>query len=450
MVATPGAAATPDWPNPRYGWFVVSLLVLAYAFGVVDRIVIGLLTQSIKADLGLSDTELGLIQGLAFSLFFAVAALPVGMLIDRWRRVPVLWLGLLLTSGATVACGFAGGFLSLFIARMFIGAGSSVTNPGSSSIIADYFPPTLRPRAYGIFNMGGSIGIGFAYLLGSVAITLAGTLQGAAPALLGGFGKWQIVLFVVGAPGLLIALVMAMAMREPARRGSVPTTARISLLPLWREMQTNRRALLAIMLGAIFNVMIVNAQLAWFPTLFFRIHQWTPARVGTALALVGVPFGLLSAITAGWALSALARRGRDDGPLLVMGLQCASWAIFGPLKCFAPTPGLALAGHVATSLFATWAITSALTALNQITPNQLRGQVVAVYTILFGFAGVAIGSVAVGLLNDYVFTDVRGIAPSLALVNAVGGVAGMTLLIWGRKAYLASVQRSRGFGDSQT
>lgn len=372
MAASPGGPVARDWPNPRYAWFVVSLLVLAYAFGVVDRIVIGLLTQSIKTDLGLSDTELGLVQGLAFSLFFSLAALPVGMLIDRWQRVPVLWIGLLVTSAATLACGFAGSFLALFAARMCIGAGSSITNPGSSSIIADYFPPTLRPRAYGIFNMGGSIGIGIAYLLGSVAITLAGAVQDAAPRLL-----------------------------------------------------------------------------AWFPTLFFRIHEWTPARVGTALALVGVPFGLLSAITAGWALSALARRGRDDAPLLVMGLQCASWALFGPLKCFAPTPELALAGHVATSLFATWAITSALTALNQITPNQLRGQVVAVYTILFGFAGVAIGSVAVGLLNDFVFTGERGIAASLALVNAVGGVAGIALLFWGRTAYLASVQRSRGFEDAQ-
>lgn len=449
MAASAGAAATTDWPDPRYAWFVVALLVLAYALGVVDRIVIGLLTQSIKADLELSDTELGLIQGLAFSLLFAVAALPVGMLIDRWRRVPVLWLGLLLTSGATLACGLAGGFVSLFFARMCIGAGASVTNPGSSSIIADYFPPLLRPRAYGIFNMGGSIGIGIAYLLGSVAITVAGTLQQMAPAVLGGFATWQIVFFVVGAPGLLLALVMALAMREPARRGSVPTTARISLRPLWREMQTNRRALLAIMLGAIMNVMIVNAQLAWFPTLFFRVHEWTAARVGAALALVGVPFGLLSAITAGWALSALAQRGREDGPLLVMGLQCASWAIFGPFKCFAPTPELALAGHVATSLFATWAITAALTALNQITPNQLRGQVVAIYTILFGFAGVAVGSVAVGLLNDYVFTDERGIVPSLALVNAVGGLAGIGLLFWGRAAYLTSVQRSRSFGDAR-
>ncbi len=441
-----GVDATP-WPAPRYGWFVVSLLVLAYAFGVVDRIVIGLLTQPIKADLQLSDTELGVIQGFAFSLFYALFALPVGLLVDRWKRVPVLWGGVLVWSLATVGGGFAGSFGLLFLARVFVGAGEATTTPASSSIIADYFPPAQRAKAYGVFAMGGSVGIGIAYLLGSVAIQVAAGLREAAPGLLGSFREWQIVFFVGGAPGILLALVMALAIREPTRRGGAPTTEKLSLLPLWREMRTNRLALLTIMLGTIMNVMIVNAQLAWFPTLFFRVHEWTPAQVGKALALVGVPFGLFSALTAGWVLTWLAKRGRDDGPVLVMGLQCAAWAIFGTLKCLAPTPQLSLAGHVATSLFATWAVTSALTALNQMTPNRLRGQVVAVYTLLTAFVGVALGSVAVGVLNDYVFTDAKGVAPSLALVCAVGGLSGIALLTYGRSAYLAAVQRGRGFGD---
>lgn len=195
-----GADATP-WPSPRYGWFVVFLLVLAYAFGVVDRIVIGLLTQPIKADLGLSDTELGLIQGFAFSLFYALFALPVGLLVDRWRRVPVLWGGVLIWSIATVTCGLAGTFLTLFLARVFVGAGESTTTPASSSIIADYFPPAQRAKAYGVFAMGGSVGIGIAYLLGSVAIQLAAGARGILPGLLGGFREWQIVFFIVGAPG---------------------------------------------------------------------------------------------------------------------------------------------------------------------------------------------------------------------------------------------------------
>ena len=101
-----------------------------------------------------------------------------------------------------------------------------------------------------------------------------------------------------------------------------------------------------------------------------------------------------------------------------------------------------------TSLFATWAVTAALTALNLVTPNQLRGQIVAVYMLLFAFAGVAVGSVTVGVLNDYVFTSPTGVASSLALVCAAGGLIGIALLLYGRSAYIAAVSRSRGFGDS--
>jgi MFS family permease len=130
-----------------------------------------------------------------------------------------------------------------------------------------------------------------------------------------------------------------------------------------------------------------------------------------------------------------------------MMLQGAAWAVFGTAKCLAPPPELALVGHVCTSLFATWAVTSALTALNQVTPNQLRGQVVAVYTLFTGLVGVAVGSGAVGLLSDFVFTSPEGIAPSLALVCFVGGVAGIAVLTYGRRGYQLAVQRAAAWGE---
>jgi MFS family permease len=443
----PGAGIERPWPRPAYAWYVVALLVLAYAFGVVDRIVMGLLVQPIKAELHLTDTSIGLIQGLAFALFYSLFTLPVGLALDRWKRVPIVWAGLALWSAATVACGMARSATSLFLARVVMGAGEATTTPGSSSLIADYFPPLLRPRAYGVFAMGGSIGIGLAYLLGSIAIGLAATVQELAPRLLGNLSQWHIVFFMVGAPGILLAALMAFTLREPERRGVVANAERISLLPLWRELRTNRVALIAVMVGAIMNVMIVNAQLAWFPTLFIRVHHWTPTRIAKALSFIGLPFGILSAITAGWALTWLARRGRQDGPLLVMLLQCASWAIFGTFKCLVPSPTLALAAHVMTSLFATWAITAAFTALNQVTPNQLRGQVVAVYTLFTGLVGVALGSGAVGLLSDHVFTSPTGIAASLACVCLFGGLFGIVILLHGRRGYEGAVERARSWGE---
>ncbi|MBU6378839.1 MAG: MFS transporter [Gammaproteobacteria bacterium] len=436
----------PDaWPKPAYAWYVVVLLVLSYALGVVDRIVIGLLVNPIKEDLQLTDTEIGIIQGLAFALFYSLFTLPVGYLVDRWKRVPVVWGGLAIWSVATMAGAFSRSFWGLFASRVVMGAGEATTTPASASLIADYFPPEKRARAYGIFAMGGSIGIGIAYLLGGVAIGLTDAVRSLAPSLFAPFADWHVVLFIVGAPGIVLAALMALTMREPARRGAVSQPTRFSLLPLWRELAINRVALITVMMGTIMNVMIVNAQLAWFPTLFVRVHEWEPARIALALSVVGVPFGILSAITAGSALTWLAKRGRQDGPVLVMMLQCAAWALFGTAKCLAPTPELALVGHVLTSMFATWAVTSALTALNLVTPNQLRGQVVAVYTLLTGLVGIAVGSGAVGFLSDYVFNYPTGIAPSLALVCFLGGAIGIAILGFGRAGYLAAVRRAAAF-----
>ena len=441
--------AEKPWPNRAYSWYVVALLVISYASGVVDRIVIGLLVKPIKEDLNLSDTEIGIIQGLAFALFYSLFTLPIGFLVDRWSRKTVVWGGSFIWSCGTIAGGLSNSFWSLFASRVVMGAGEATITPGSSSLIADYFPPKDRPRAYGVFAMGGSIGIGIAYLLGGVAIGFADTVRSWMPSLLGGFADWHIVFFIVGVPGVLLAILMALTIREPERRGGyVPQGTKISLVPLWRELSTNRIALMAVMMGTIMNVMIVNAQLAWFPTLFVRVHEWEPTRIAMALALVGVPFGIISAITAGWSLTWLAKRGRTDGPILVMMLQCAAWAVFGTAKCLVPTPELALIGHVCTSLFATWAITAALTALNQVTPNQLRGQVVAVYTLLTGLVGIAVGSGAVGLLSDYVFNYQTGIAPALALVCLTGGLAGIAMLAYGRNSYRVAVQRAANWGEA--
>ena len=443
-IAMPDA---PSWPRPALGWYAVVLLVLGYAFGTVDRIVVGLLVDPIKTDLGLTNTQMGIIQGLAFGLFYALFAIPAGMLVDRWKRVPILWLGLSIWSLATISCGLAGSFAALFVARVAVGAGESSTTPGSASLIADHFPPAQRAKAYGVFNMGGSVGIGLAFLLGGAAIQYAADLQRLAPGLFAGMREWQLVFMMVGAPGLLLAILMFLTLREPPRRGTAVVGRSFSLLPLLRELRVNRLALTAVMLGTIMNVMIINAKLGWFPTYFNRIHHWPREKVAYVLAVVQTPLGLFSALSAGWVLAWLIRRGRRDGPIIVMAVQCAVWAVFGPLTVFAPTPALTLAAHMITSLFATWAITAALTALNEMTPNPLRGQVVAVYSVLFALVGIGLGPYLVGMLMDNVFPGVRGVMPSLALVCASGGLAGIVILFYGRTAYIAAVQRARSWGE---
>jgi hypothetical protein len=235
---------------------------------------------------------------------------------------------------------------------------------------------------------------------------------------------------------------MIVTFREPGRFGAAQQLPAISLKPLLAELRANSWALAAVMIATVMNVMIVNAKLSWFPSLFMRVHHWEPKQVAYVLAAVGVPLGLFSALTAGWALSWLEKQGRRDGPMLIMMLQCLVWSIFGPLQCLAATPQATLAWHACSSLFATWCVTAAFTALNRITPNRLRGQVMAVYSLVFAFFGVSLGSLSVGVLNDRVFTAPGGIAYSLALVCGGIGLIGVLVSWFGRRAYTNAVIRA--------
>ncbi|MCS6946439.1 MAG: MFS transporter [Steroidobacteraceae bacterium] len=435
-----------SWPRPRYAWYVVALLLLAYAFGVVDRNIVGLLLPYIKADLELTDLELGLLQGPAFGVFFALAALPIGLLVDRWRRVPVLWGGLLVWSLATMASGLVATFVGLFLARMLVGAGEATTTPASASTIADTFPPAQRPKAFGIYQAGGAVGQGMGYLLSAFALLVVADIQALWPAWFGELRNWQIVFLTVGFPGVLLALLMMITMREPGRFGAALQTPQITLRPLLDEVRANWTALTVVIVATVMNVLIVNAKVAWFPSLFMRVHDWRPEQVGYALAAVGMPLGLFSCLTAGWSLAWLEKRGSRDGPMLVMLLQCGAWMIFGPLQSLAPSPFVTLIFHGCTALFATWCVTAAFTALSRITPNRLRGQVMAIYSVIFAFVGVSLGPPIVGWLNDRVFTGAQGIAYSLAIVTGVVGLIGVLVSWWGRGAYIRAVERAERAG----
>jgi len=441
----PAAADVVAWPSRGHAWYVVGLLVLAYALAVVDRIAIGLLVEPIKADLHISDTQMGLLQGLAFAVFYSLFGLPLGVLVDRWKRVDVLAMGIFVWSAATAACGLARSYAMLFVGRIGVGAGEGTVTPASSSLIADLFRPNERSRAYGVFMVGGAIGTALSYVVGSGAILMASTLRDWSPGLFGGYADWQLAFIVMGAPGILLALLVNFTLREPMRRDVVDAGQAFSLTPIFRQLRSNWAAYLAIMGGTVLNVMVVNAQIAWLPTMFIRAHGWTAAQVGATLGMLGFPAGTFSALSAGVVLSWLSARGRTDGPILVVMLQALVWAVFGTIKSLTPDTTIALGAHVVTSLFAIWAVTAALAGLNQITPNQFRGQITAIYTLFTGLVGVTIGPLMVGLLSDHVFPGPKGLQPSLATMYAVGGIGGVLLLLAARKSYSDAVIRARSW-----
>ncbi len=218
----------PDYPSSAYAWYVVVVLTAAYVVSFIDRQILALLVEPIRRDLGLTDTQMGLIMGSAFALFYTILGIPLGWLADRFSRRGIIAAGITIWCLMTAACGLSRNFGQLFLARVGVGVGEAALSPSALSLISDYFPRERRGRAISFYNMGVSLGAGIAMIGGGWII--AGIID-APPTTLPVVGEiyaWQTVFLVVGLPGLAIAALMA-TVREPERRDKLrvwPTEVR--------------------------------------------------------------------------------------------------------------------------------------------------------------------------------------------------------------------------------
>jgi MFS family permease len=427
------------WPRRSYAWYVLSLLTLAYALAILDRVSIALLIEPLKAALSINDTQFGLLQGMAFSIVYSVLGLPLGMLSDRRRRVTLLFGGLMLWSAATIGCSFASNFHELFVARMLVGVGEAALVPVATSLIADYFEPDIRPKAYGIFVTGSSLGTATAMALGGLFLDWAVRLIAGMPGLFGTMQPWQVVFVLCGTPGLLLAVILVLTAREPARQGGTAVAPPLSLKPLLLLFVERPGAFGLFMLGSVLNLVCVYAIVGWFPALFIRAHGWTAAETGKILGAVGLPISIFAAVNSGWVIAWLRRRGHADAPILCAMGCSASMFIFGTLACLAPSGNLALLGYALNALFLNWNTSAVYSGFAQITPNALRAQIMALQTIASGLIALTAGNFIVGFLSDTVFTSSAGIAWSLGSVFLGCGLAAFFILMASRRSFRAAV-----------
>jgi MFS family permease len=344
-------------------------LMIAYAFSIVDRTGLGLLVQPIEAELHISDSLMGLLQGAAFALFYSLLGLPLGLLADRLNRKALVAGGIVVWSAATMACGLSSGFSGLFLARIGVGAGEATLSPSGASIIADYFPPKERSKAYGVYAVGTSIGSGMAFLLVAGAIGWANHLRIAFPGLLGALSGWKIVFLLLGAPGLLVGAVFAITVKEPIRQGLARATPGGLLAPLGRQLSQAKGVYFGVIAGAVLNFTAIYALVAWFPTYLIREHGMSAVEIGRLLGTFGVPCGIASCLGSGWATAWLEKRGRADAPVLVALGGTVVFTLAGIVAALAGTGLQAVIFYCVLSLATNCAAVSALTALNRITPN---------------------------------------------------------------------------------
>ncbi len=416
--------------------------MLAYTVSFVDRTILSLLIPPIQQDLGISDTRISLLAGFAFAIFYTVMGIPLGRLADRHNRRNLIAIGITVWCLMTAACGLARNFWQLFAARVGVGVGEAALSPAAYSMISDLFPRETLGRAIAVYSLGLPLGSGLALLIGGLAIE---AVAGLPPLTLPGVGTlsaWQLTFLLVGLPGLLVALLVAL-MREPTRRGrlAADTSTAAPAGGLLEFLSANRRTLIHHFAGLSLLVVIVYGATAWIPTFFIRSHGWSAAEIGYAYGIIFMLCGTGGLLAGGHLADRWWRAGRTDGHLRVVLLSVATMT-----PCFALLP-LAPSADIAIALLALATFTSSLhggvagAALQLITPNELRGQITAVYFFIANLVGLGLGPTAVALITDFGYQDPLALGYSIATLAAVAGPLSMVVLVSGLGHYRSSARR---------
>ena len=421
-----------------YAWYTVVVLTVAYIFSFIDRYILGLLVEPIKADMALTDTQIGLLLGPLFAVFYTTMGLPLGWLADRARRTWIVGIGIAVWSLATAASGLAKNFLHLSTARVAVGVGEATLSPCALSMIADSFPPERRGKPVAFYSAALSLGAGIASLAGASVLTWSKSIDILSLPVVGEIAPWQLAFIVVGAPGLLIALLM-FTLREPTRtdREGLSSGTKPGLGDAFRHINKRRRTFGGFVAMVCVMTVVAYSQ-GWMPAMFSRTWGWEPERYALINGIVLLVFGPLSVNLAGWASDKLYARGHLDAPLLIVIVGICTLVPTGVLIPLMPTAWSAIFVTVFNTISIAILSATAPTALLNITPGEIRGQVIALYFIVISVTGLLIGPMAIGLLNDFVFGE-NGIRYSAAAVPLLIGLPVMLTIRRTRCEYLAEL-----------
>lgn len=417
-------------------WLVVILLTGASIFSFIDRFALSLLLEPIKHDLRLSDVQLGLLNGVAFGIFYAFMGLPLGWLADKWSRKGTIALGMTVWSIATGCCGFANSFAQLLLARIGVGAGEAGLSPASYAMIHDRFAGGRLNLATSVFQLGGVFGVGLSMLAAGLVYGFFQAGGGAGLPLIGALRPWQQTFVVAALPGAFL-IVAVLLLRG---RRSTPIVAKSDISPVRSAGTTGRLTMIYALLfiGMAAEIGCTYALMGWMPTIMARELHWTTAQIGTAYGwtlMVAAPAGLL---IGGWTTDLLHKRGRADA-LVVMPLF-AGCACLPLLALFSVVSGgasiLAVAGCVHFMLSLPMGVAPAL--IQQITPARTRSRISAVYVLACNVVGLGMGPVLIGWLAGGAPHDPGALRAALCQTTVPAAIVAIILLYALRSLFVRS------------
>ncbi len=432
-LSNPGSSAT-------YRWYVIMVLLLAQMFSFLDRMIMGLLVGPIRESFAISDTQYSLLAGLAFSLFYALMGIPLARIADSRNRRNLITWGIAVWSFMTAVCGLAKNFWALFFARVGVGVGEAALGPAAYSMITDYFPKSTLARALSVYMLGVTLGSGFAYMLGGAVVAYVQTLEVISLPVVGEMEGWQLTFFIVGLPGLLVALLLRTTVAEPPRGDSADAKSSIPIPEVLRYTWQRRRAYGCHIFGVSIFVMVVYALNLWGPTYFIRTFEFSIAEAGWTFGLVMLGAGSAGLLFAGVVADKWMQKGVPDAyvRVIVISMLCMMPCTIGLGFVSSPAAGIVVMSLAVFFSAFQGGITGG--TLQLMTPNRMRGQVMAVYLLVANLIGLGLGPTVLALTTDYVFGADEAIGQAIALSGAILCPIGAIMLWSGIRAIRAEIE----------
>ena len=380
-------AAGDHYANPKACYYTLGLLTVVYSFNFIDRQLLAILQEAVKADLQLSDTQLGLLTGFAFAVFYVTAGIPIARWADRSNRRNIVALSLFIWSFMTAISGLVHNFVQLLMARIGVGIGEAGGSPPSHSIISDIFPAEKRAGAIGFYSTGINIGILFGFLAGGW---------------LNEFFGWRVAFMVVGIPGILLAIQVRLTIAEPVRGMSENKQAsetRSSFGSVLRLLW-DRRSFRYMALGAGMNAFAGYSSANWTASFMIRSHEMSTGELGTWLAVIMGVFGAIGVFFGGVIADRLAPRDKR-WYMWIPALACLLSAPFLVFVYLADGPYTALILSFIPGLCFNVYVGNTIASTHSLVGLRMRATSSAILFFILNIVGLGLGPWSVGVLSDY-------------------------------------------------